>query len=129
MWAGGAVTCCFLWRVSIEPRGLRLSSYCFQMKAQVGGWHEELLKRRKANTYKERRKEGRTLHTKSSKTSITIAVIALIFNGMAFMMPHWRSSWAACTEYVHGRTLRNFAVACLSPTLEPQQRHSVTQLP
>ena len=67
----------------------------------------------------ERRKEGRTIHTKASKTSITIASIALsggpvvgfvlcfygqrpavprIFNAMAIAMPHWRSSWVVTTE-------------------------------
>eukprot|EP00913_Durusdinium_trenchii_P016659 g15658.t1 len=70
-------------------------------------FHEELLKRRKANTYKERRKEGRTVHTKASKTAITVASIALVFNAMAIAMPHWRTSWVALIGY--GGRRRNVA--------------------
>lgn len=39
------------------------------------------------------------MHTKASKTSITIASIALLFNAMAVAMPHWRSSWVALIGY------------------------------
>jgi len=71
----------------------------FSMYSKAGAWQEELLKRRKANTHKERRKEGRTCHTKSSKTAITIASLALIFNMAAVAMPQWRSSWEALIGY------------------------------
>mmetsp|Transcript_55845 Transcript_55845/g.133572 ORF Transcript_55845/g.133572 Transcript_55845/m.133572 type:complete len:346 (+) Transcript_55845:110-1147(+) len=68
------------------------------MNAQ-GAWQQELLKRRKANTFKERRKEGRTMHTKASKTSMIVGAIGLLFNVASLLIPQWRSSWVALIGY------------------------------
>ncbi|CAE7230127.1 MMK1 [Symbiodinium natans] len=60
---------------------------------------QEYLRRRKLNTYEERRKEGRTVHTRASRTAIIVGSLSLIFNIMAIALPNWRSSWVGLIGY------------------------------
>jgi len=64
-----------------------------------GALQQEYLKRRKLNTFQERRKEGRTAYTKASRTAIIVGSLGLIFNIMAIVLPNWRSSWVGLIGY------------------------------
>ncbi|CAE7526122.1 MMK1 [Symbiodinium sp. KB8] len=64
-----------------------------------GALQQEYLRRRKLNTFQERRKEGRTAYTKASRTAIIVGSLGLIFNIMAIVLPNWRSSWVALIGY------------------------------
>eukprot|EP00441_Pelagodinium_beii_P014608 CAMPEP_0197662688 /NCGR_PEP_ID=MMETSP1338-20131121/54349_1 /TAXON_ID=43686 ORGANISM="Pelagodinium beii, Strain RCC1491" /NCGR_SAMPLE_ID=MMETSP1338 /ASSEMBLY_ACC=CAM_ASM_000754 /LENGTH=393 /DNA_ID=CAMNT_0043240633 /DNA_START=119 /DNA_END=1300 /DNA_ORIENTATION=+ len=64
---------------------------------------EEFLNRKKANTFKERRKEGKTTYTRSSYAVMVIGGFSLLFNFIGIGMPYWRSSWVAVIGYGHAR--------------------------
>jgi len=60
---------------------------------------QEYMRRKKMNTYQERRKEGRTMHTKASRTAIIVGSLSWIFGAMAVVLPSWRSSWVGLIGY------------------------------
>eukprot|EP00440_Ansanella_granifera_P009131 gb/GFBE01009891.1/.p1 GENE.gb/GFBE01009891.1/~~gb/GFBE01009891.1/.p1 ORF type:complete len:400 (+),score=68.43 gb/GFBE01009891.1/:1-1200(+) len=70
---------------------------------QALAMEEQFLKRKQMNTYKERRKEGRTTHSASSRTAIVCGGIGLIANVMAIIMPSWRASYIGLLGYGHRR--------------------------
>lgn len=59
----------------------------------------EFLKRKKKNTFKERRKEGRTMHTRLSVAYIIAGVLGMLLQGTALFVPTWRSSYMGLIGY------------------------------
>lgn len=62
-------------------------------------YQEEFLKRKKLNTYKERRKEGKTMHTRLSVAYIIAGILAAVLQGLSLAMPSWRSSYMGLIGY------------------------------
>lgn len=62
-------------------------------------YQKEFLKRKKLNTYKERRKEGRTMHTRLSVAYIIAGILAMVLQGTSLFLPSWRSSYMGLIGY------------------------------
>lgn len=62
-------------------------------------YQEEFLKRKKLNTYKERRKEGKTMHTRLSVAYIIAGILAAVLQGTSLLVPAWRSSYMGLIGY------------------------------
>lgn len=69
------------------------------------------LQRAKKETYKERRKEGRTKHGQTSWASIIIGVFAWLLQVTAILTPNWRASWVGVLGYPHPRKWGLWAIA------------------
>eukprot|EP00930_Biecheleria_cincta_P098906 TRINITY_DN90556_c0_g1_i1.p1 TRINITY_DN90556_c0_g1~~TRINITY_DN90556_c0_g1_i1.p1 ORF type:complete len:399 (+),score=74.64 TRINITY_DN90556_c0_g1_i1:159-1355(+) len=73
-------------------------------------YQEEFLKRKKLNTFKERRKEGRTMHTRLSVALIIAGILGLVLQGMSLAVPSWRSSYMGLIGYATRRHWGLFTV-------------------
>eukprot|EP00933_Yihiella_yeosuensis_P064850 TRINITY_DN68398_c0_g1_i1.p1 TRINITY_DN68398_c0_g1~~TRINITY_DN68398_c0_g1_i1.p1 ORF type:complete len:371 (+),score=61.97 TRINITY_DN68398_c0_g1_i1:128-1240(+) len=91
--------------------------------AKAQALEEAYIKRQKKNTYKERRKEGRTRHGQTSITQLILAGLGLLFNIMAWVVPSWRQSWVQLIGYSSRRGWGLFQVT----GQKSQWHHSIAE--
>lgn len=69
------------------------------------------LKRKEKDTYKERRKEGRSNHGVTSLSNLLLATLCWFLQGAAIAMPQWRAAWVGVMGYPRARSWGLFTVS------------------